>query len=553
MRKIFSFICFVLVSLMAMPCTNLIVGKKASTDGSVIISYSSDSYGMFSSLYYKPHMKHAKGTMRPVYHYETSNYLGEIPEAEETYQVTGFLNEYQLSIMETTFGGRPELDGGPGIMDYGSLMWIALERCKTAREAIKLIDELCQKYGYQCSGESFTIADKNEVWIMELIGKGKEEMGAVWVALRMPDDMISAHANHSRIRKFPLKDKENCLYSKDVISFARKKGYFTGKDKDFSFSEAYAPIDFGAKRYCEARVWSFFNKWAAEDMKPYLPYAMGEDVNPETKQPIDGIPHEMPLWVKPKQFLSTQDVKDMMRDHYEGTPMDITNGLGSLPWQMPYRVTPLSYKVDGKEYFNERPISTVQSSAIYVAQMRDWLPDYIGGVLWFGNDDANMVALTPIYSCLESVPDCYSAKHANATTFSFRNAYWVCNWVSNMVYYRYDLLFPELKTVRDRLEKDFNSVQDYMEAKAKEMGEAEGKKFLSDYSLRMSGMMLDEWMQLAQKLIVKYNDMCVKKVDGNGDYILTPGGEPVAPQRPGYPEHYLRKMVEESGDKYLIK
>ena len=233
--------------------------------------------------------------------------------------------------------------------------------------------------------------------------------------------------------------------------------------------------------------------------------------------------------------------------------MDITEGLGSLPWKMPYRVTPLSYKVDGKEYFNERPISTVQSSAIYVAQMRDWLPDYIGGVLWFGNDDANMVALTPIYSCLESVPDCYSAKHANATTFSFRNAYWVCNWVSNMVYYRYDLLFPELQAVRDRLEKDFNSVQDYMEAKAKEMGEAEGKKFLSDYSLRMSGMMLDEWMQLAQKLIVKYNDMCVKKVDEKGDYILTPGGEPVGPQRPGYPEHYLRKRVEESGDKYLIK
>jgi dipeptidase len=300
-------------------------------------------------------------------------------------------------------------------------------------------------------------------------------------------------------------------------------------------------------------VWSFFNKWAAEDMKPYMPYAMGEDVDPETKQPIEGVPHEMPLWVKSKKLLSTQDVKDMMRDHYEGTPMDITEGLGGLPWQMPYRVTPLSYKVDGKEYFNERPISTVQSSAIYVAQMRDYLPDYIGGVLWFGNDDANMVALTPIYSCLEAVPECYSQKLADATTFSFRNAYWMCNWVSNMVYYRYNLLFPELQTVRDRLEKDFNSVQALMESKAKEMGEAEGKKFLSDYSLRMSGMMMDEWMQLAQRIIVKYNDMCVKKVDENGDYILTPGGEPVAPQRPGYPQHYLRKMVEESGEKYLVK
>jgi len=553
MRKILTTLCLFLAAVAAMPCTNLIVGKKASKDGSVIISYSSDSYGMFSSLYYKPAGKHVKGTMRQLYDYESSNYLGEIPEAEETYRVTGFLNEHQLSIMETTFGGRSELEGGLGIMDYGSLMYVALERCKTAREAILLIDELCQKYGYRSSGESFSIADKNEVWIMELIGKGKEEIGAVWVARRVPDDMISAHANHSRIRQFPLKDKENCLYSKDVIAFARKKGYFNGKDKDFSFSEAYAPTGFGAQRYCEARVWSFFNKWAAEDMKPYLPYAMGEDINPETKQPVDGMPHEMPLWVKPKQLLCVQDVKDMMRDHYEGTPMDISTGLGGLPWNMPYRVTPLSYKVDGKEYFNERPISTVQSSAIYVAQMRDWLPDYIGGLLWFGNDDANMVALTPVYSCLESVPECYSAKLANATTFSFRNAYWMCNWVSNMVYYRYDLLFPELKAVRDKLEKDFNSVQDYMEKKAGEMSEAEGKKFLSDYSLRMAGMMMDEWMQLAQKLIVKYNDMCVKNVDENGDYILTPGGEPVSPLRPGYPEPYARKMVEESGDKYLVK
>lgn len=553
MQKLLALVCLMLASVSVMPCTNLIVGKKASADGSVMISYSSDSYGMFSSLYFRPRQKHAKGTMRPVYHYETSNYLGEIPEAEETYQVTGFLNEYQLSIMETTFGGRPELDGGPGIMDYGSLMWIALERCKTAREAIRLIDELCQKYGYQSSGESFSIADKNEAWIMELIGKGKDEMGAVWVARRIPDDMISAHANHSRIRRFPLKDKENCLYSKDVIAFARKKGYFDGKDKDFSFSEAYAPADFGAKRYCEARVWSFFNKWASEDMTPYLPYAMGEDMKPGSGEPLDGVPHEMPLWVKPKTLLTAQDVKDMMRDHYEGTPMDISEGLGALPWNMPYRVTPLEYKVDGKTYFNERPISTVQSSAIYVAQMRSWLPDYVGGLLWFGNDDANMVALTPIYSCLESVPECYSAKLANATTFSFRNAYWMCNWVSNMVYYRYELLFPELQTVRDRLEKDFNTLQKVMEDKAMAMEESEGRKFLSDYSIRMSGMMMDEWMQLAQRLIVKYNDMCVKKVDANGDYVVTPGGEPVAPERPGYPEPYLRKMVGESGDKYLVK
>ena len=531
-----------LASVQAFACTNLIVGKKASQDGSVIISYSADSYGAYGALSYLPGGKHQKGEMRALYHYETSNYLGEIPEVEETYTVVGLMNEHQLAIHETTFGGRPELENEEGLFDYGSLMYVTLQRAKNAREAIKIMTDLVAEYGYQSEGESFTIADPNEVWVMEMIGKGPGRKGAVWVAVRIPDDCISAHANQSRIRQFPLKDKANCLYSPDVITFAREKGFFSGKDADFSFSAAYAPADFGAMRFCEARVWSYFNRWAAEDMSAYLPYAKGEDPN-----------HPMPLYVRPKGLLSVQDVKDMMRDHYEGTPLEIQSDLGMGPWEMPYRPTPLSYEVDGKKYFNERPISTQQSSDVYVSQMRSWLPNHIGGVLWYANDDANMVALTPLYCCLQQVPDCFSPATADCFHFSFRSAYWVQNWVSNMVYYRYCDLFPELKAVRDRLEKDYRSLQTDVERKAAAMPEAEARRFLSDYSVRQAQGMLDEWNQLGQMLIVKYNDMAVKDVDEDGNYKRTPGGVQTAVKRPGYPEAFRRKIVKEAGARYEMK
>ena len=326
--------------LPALACTNFIVGRKASKDGSVIVSYSCDDYGAYGFMQFLPRGKHAKGEMRPLYHYESNNYLGEIPEASETYQVVGLMNEHQLTIHETTFGGREELcDTLTGLIDYGSLMYVTLQRAKTAREAIKVMTSLVEEYGYESEGESFSIADPQEAWIMDMIGKGPGRKGAVWVAVRIPDDCISGHANQSRIRQFPLKDKANCLYSKDVISFAREKGYFDGKDEDFSFSEAYAPTDFGAQRFCEARVWSFFNRWAADDMQPYLSYAMGETTD-----------NPMPLYVRPKSLLDVQDVKDMMRDHYEGTPMDITSDLGAGAWQMPYRPTPLRFEVDGSLY-----------------------------------------------------------------------------------------------------------------------------------------------------------------------------------------------------------
>lgn len=544
MKKLFLSVLALALGLMpALACTNLIVGKRASKDGSVIVSYSCDDYGAYGFMNFLPGGKHKPGEMRALYHYESNNYLGEIPEAEETYTVVGLMNEHQLTIHETTYGGREELcDTVSGLFDYGSLMYVTLQRARTARQAISVMTKLVEDYGYGSEGESFTIADPNEVWVMDMIGKGPGRKGAVWVAVRIPDDCISAHANHSRIRQFPLKDKENCIYSKDVISFAREKGFFSGKDKDFSFSEAYAPADFGAQRYCEARVWSYFNRWAAEDMMPYLSYAKGE-----TKD------NPMPLYVRPKAPLSVQDVKDMMRDHYEGTPLDIQGDLGMGAWEMPYRPTPLTYEVDGQKYFNERPISTQQTSNVYVDQMRSWLPDYIGGVSWFGNDDTNMVPLTPVYCCAESVPECYALKTADAFNFSLRSAYWVQNWVSNMVYLRYNLLFPELKAVRDRIEADFNSLQEDTEKKALAMSETEARKFLSAYSHRTAQSMMDDWNQLAQTLVVKYNDMAVKRMDENGQYEKTPGGNPRPVLRPGYPEGYRRKIVQDAGERYKLK
>lgn len=525
----------------ALACTNLIVGKKASKDGSVMVTYSCDDYGAFGFMSWLPGGKHKKGDMRALYHYESNNYLGEIPEAKETYSVIGLMNEFQLTIHETTFGGRPELEDSTGLIDYGSLMYVTLQRSRNAREAIKVMTDLVKDYGYNSGGESFSICDPNEAWILEMIGKGPGNKGAVWVAVRIPDDCISAHANQSRIRQFPLKDKENCIYSKDVISFAREKGYFNGKDEDFSFQAAYAPTDFGAQRYCEARVWSFFNRWTAEDMKPYLSYAMGQTAD-----------NPMPLYVKPRSPLSVQDVKEMMRDHYEGTPLSVLDDPGMGPWEMPYRPTPLSYEVDGKKYFNERPISTQQTSNYYVSQMRGWLPNHIGGVMWFGNDDANMTSPTPIYCCTQEAPECYSLNTANAFQFSFRSAYWVQNWVSNMVYYRYKDLFPELQQVRDRLDNDYNQLVAATDKEALAMSEADARRHLSAFSHRAAQSMLDEWMQLAQKLIVKYNDMAIKKVDENGNYLKTPGGNQQPVNRPGYPERFRKLLIRETGDRFLV-
>lgn len=524
-------------------CTNFIVGKKASADGSVICSYNADDYGLFIGLCHYPAGKHEKGSVRKIYDWDTNVYHGQIPEAEVTYNVIGNINEYQVSIGETTFGGREELVDTTGILDYGSLIYIALQRSKTAREAIKVMTTLTDKYGYCSGGETFTICDPNEAWIMEMIGKGPGRKGTVWVAVRIPDDAICAHANQSRIRTFNQKDKKNVMFSKDCITFAREKGWFSGKDADFNFCEAYAYPDFSGRRFCEARVWSFFNHFST-DMERYLPYAEGKVKDAEP----------MPLWIKPNRKVSVQDIQECMRDHYEGTPFSLDKDLGQGVWNMPYRPTPLTYKVDGKEYFNERPTSTQQTAFSYVAQLRSWLPRQIGGVLWFGNDDGNMVAYTPIYCGNTSQPECYNTKGADAVTFSMKNAFWVCNWVSNMVYPRYSLMFGSLKSVRDSLETSYFSAQAEIERKAMVLYDENPSlaiDFLTDYSIDKAQQMIDRWRQLGTYLIVKYNDMAIKP-DEDGRFIRTETGLGATVERPGFPENVAREIVKSSGDRYAV-
>lgn len=524
-------------------CTNFIVGKKASADGSVICSYNADDYGLFIGLCHYPAGKHEKGSVRKIYDWDTNVYHGQIPEAEVTYNVIGNINEYQVSIGETTFGGREELVDTTGVLDYGSLIYIALQRSKTAREAIKVMTTLTDKYGYCSGGETFTICDPNEAWIMEMIGKGPGRKGTVWVAVRIPDDAICAHANQSRIRTFNQKDKKNVMFSKDCITFAREKGWFSGKDADFSFCEAYAYPDFSGRRFCEARVWSFFNHFST-DMERYLPYAEGKVKDAEP----------MPLWIKPNRKVSVQDIQECMRDHYEGTPFSLDKDPGQGVWNMPYRPTPLTYKVDGKEYFNERPTSTQQTAFSYVAQLRSWLPRQIGGMLWFGNDDGNMVAYTPVYCGNTSQPECYNTKGADAVTFSMKNAFWVCNWVSNMVYPRYSLMFGSLKSVRDSLETSYFSAQAEIERKAMVLYDENPSlaiDFLTDYSIDKAQQMIDRWRQLGTYLIVKYNDMAIKP-DEDGRFIRTETGLGATVERPGFPENVAREIVKSSGDRYAV-
>ena len=526
-------------------CSNFIVGKKASVDGSVMCSYSADDYGMFQNLCHYPAAKHAKGEMRKIFDWDSNKYYGEIPEAAETYNVIGNINEWQVTIGETTYGGREEMVDSTGIMDYGSLIYVALQRSKTAREAIKVMTTLANTYGYNSGGETFTICDPNEAWIMEMMGKGAGSKGAVWVALRIPDDAICAHANQSRIGKFNMKDKKNVMYAKDVVSFARSKGWFKGKDADFSWKMAYAKPDFSGRRFCDARAWAMLNHFY--DMSPYLDWALGK--NPDAQ--------DMPLWVVPNKKVSVQDVENVMRDHYEGTPLSVADGsdIGGGIWEMPYRPTPLMYKVDGKQYFNERPVSTQQSGFVFVSQMRSWLPREIGGVFWFANDDANMAAFTPVYCSMTERPECYNTPGVDAVHFSKKNAYWVCNMTSNMVYPRYSLMFPTLKEVRDSLDNSYFAAQAGVEKKAQELyaqNPQAAVKYLNDYSVEKAQQMLGRWNQLFEFMVVKYNDMIIKPTDKNGTFKKTPYGLGATPVRPGYPEKFAKQLVKQSGDKFLV-
>lgn len=528
-----------LTPVLAWPCTSLIAGKKATADGSVLVTYAADSHTLYGELYHTPAADHAPGSMRKVYEWDTGKYLGEIPQVAHTYSTVGNTNEHGLTIAESTWGGRPELNDTTGIIDYGSLIYITLERAKTAREALDVMTSLVKDYGYHSSGESFTIADPNEAWVMELIGKGGKEKGAVWVARRIPDDCISGHANHPRIHQFPLNDKENTIYSPDVIDFARKQGYYKGKDKDFSFSLAYGELDGTATRGCDGRVWSYFNRFA-DGMDKYLPWVMEADGDP------------FPLWVKPDRQLTLGDMRDMMRDHFEGTPMDMTQDIGAGPYKVPYRWRPMTFKVDGKEYLNERAIATQQTGFSFVSQMNEQFPDAMKGILWFGVDDANTCVYVPMYCTITEIPYEFAPGNGDMLTLSWDAAFWVNNYVANQAYNRYSQMIPDIRRVQQNEESTLENEVQMLLSWVKSLSPEEARKMVNNHSLMASTRYLKNYKALGDYLLVKYLDGNVKK-EKDGKFERTPEGVCVSPSFPGYDERYYRSIVEDAGDRLLIK
>lgn len=534
-------------------CTNILITKGASADGSVMVTYSADAHVLYGELYFKPAKVWPKGSMLAIYEWDTGKYLGEIAQLEKTYQTVGNMNEHQLTITETTFGGRSELYDPDGIMDYGSLIYITLQRAKTAREAIKVMTDLVEKYGYASSGESFSIADKNEVWILELIGKGSKKVngvnvnkGAVWVAVQIPDGYISAHANQARIHQFLKTDKNNSIYSPDVISFAREMGYFTGKDEDFSFCDAYAPLDFGALRGCEARVWSAFNilgegMIGEHSSDYYLDYAMG--YNKENR---------MPLYIKPAQKVNLGQVADVMRDHYEGTPMDMTTDIGAGGEGLPYRWRPMHFEVDGVEYLNERAIGTQQTGFWILCQSRDWLPNEIGGILWFGVDDAATSCLTPIYTSSLEIPECFAEGNGDMLTYSETSAFWLFSRVANAAYLRYNVIAPEIMAAAKNHEltcvEEIPAIDQQAYAQLKKDPQ-QARRILTDYSLRKADEMFKTWKELDVYLLVKYIDGNIKRQNEDGSFMYNKHTEkiPANPIQPGYSQKWKESVVKDNG------
>ena len=560
-------------------CTNVIVTRGASADGSCLVSYAADSHWLYGELYFKPQADWATGSKLKVYDWDSGKYLGEIEQVPHTYKTIGNMNEHQLIIAETTFGGRHGLNNPDAIMDYGSLIYITLQRARTAREAIRLMDELTQKYGYYSEGESFSIADKEEAWIMEMVGKGAEK-GSVWVARRIPDGYISGHANQSRITTFPLDDPDNCLYSEDVISFARKMGWFDGKDEEFSFRDAYCPLDFGGLRGCEARVWSAFNilgkgKFAYEDggslvekdSYDYVDYAMGH--NPA---------NNMPLWIKPAAKVSVKDVADVMRDHYEGTPMDMTQDIGAGGNALPYRWRPMGFTYDGKEYTNERAIATQQTAFWFVGQSRGNYPDVLGGIIWFGTDDAATSYVTPIYTNSEIVPECFREGNGDMLTYSSTSSFWLNNRVANACYKMYNYMAPFVREHIDRFENsqisegvpqtDAKALELYNDIAEKEMkkqskknpgydpmtdtGDAflQVKQYLTSYSVSTADAIFSAWKKMEETLLVKFIDGNVKAQNEDGTFVHSPESEsiPDGLTQPGYTEYWKEAVAHFHGD-----
>lgn len=580
MRRLSTAIIAVMAAALCMntesrACTNVLVTKGASTDGSNMISYAADSHQLYGELYYAPAGIWNAGDMRQINEWDTGRYLGAIPQISRTYQRVGNMNEHQLIIAETTYGGRHELEDPKGVMDYGSLIYVALERAKTAREAIDVIVDLANTYGYFSSGESFSIADKDEVWVMDLIGKGPDNKGIVWVARRVPDGYICAHANQARISTFPLDDPENCIYAPDVISFAREKGYFNGKDEEFSFCDAYAPLDFGGMRGCEARAWSAFNilcdgkftfvdengNEVTKDAYEYIGYAMGYD---KAKR--------FPLFVKPSRKISVKDVADVMRDHYEGTPMDMTTDIGAGGNALPYRWRPMYFKHEGKEYANERAIATQQTGFWFVGQARGQYPDEIGGINWFGCDDAATSYLTPIYTCTKEVPECFRVGNGNMITYSPTSAFWMTNRVANACYKAYNIMFPTVDAEIDAWENAMMEAVKAADAEALKLYKTAGAKpvkkirrndkarktidrysavrdYLTAFSVDNAQKIFDKWVALEQLLLVKYIDGNVKAQDENGNFI-TNGHTDCIPDgiiQPGYTEKWKQAVAEDNG------
>ena len=557
MNKTIITLFILLAAIPAMACTNLIVGKGASADGSVMCSYNCDGFGFSGSLFYSPAGRHAPGEQIAIHGWGPVRPGRYVAQVDYTYNVVGLMNEKQVTIVETTFDGRLELVNRDGLLDYFSLMRLALQRSATAREAIGCMAALVEEYGYNSSGESITVCDPNEAWIMEIIGKGPDRKGAVWVALRIPDDCICAHANLSRIRQFPLEKKRSfksisskslrhinrpeveCVYAHDVITLARELGYYSGADDGFSFRDAYCPIDFENVRYADARVWSFFRHHTADDeMDKYLPYINGH---------FDQCDH-LPLWIKPNQPLSLRDLQADMRDHFEGTPLDMTADMTAGPWGMPVRPLPMQFKAsDGTPYFRERPIATQQSGFTMTCQMRSWLPDDVGGVTWFNCDDAAMVAYVPLYCCLTQVPDCFRPENNPRNEFSFQSAFWMNNWVANMVYPRYSMMIGDLRQAQCELEDYYHADQDSVLAALEDMTPGDRRDYLNRKSIAYADRMMSRWEALAKYLIVKYNDQVIRRVGDDGQF------QRWGYDTPGYNQQFIDAIGPATGKRYQLK
>ena len=555
MKKIYAALLLALLpAVYSLACTNVIVTKGASADGSVMVTYAADSHQLYGCLYFNPGKLWKEGSMLKVINWDEGNYMGEIPQPERTFQQVGNMNQHQLIITETTFGGREELWNGGGIMDYGSLIFTTLQRARTAREAIATMDTLTAKYGYPSEGESFSIADKDEAWIMEMVSKG-DGSGAVWVALRIPDGYISAHANQARIQTFPLDDPENCLYSADVISFARERGWFSGPDSQFSFSDVYNPVDFGGARFCDSRAWSAFNilcdgafEWEDADgvhtaaAGDYLDYAMGHNLQ-----------HRMPLWVKPARKVTLSALADVMRDHFEGTPMDMTEDVGAGCNSLPYRWRPMEWELDGKTYVHERAIATQQTGYWILCQARGWLPDEVGGIIWFGVDDAATSALTPVYTNVDAVPMPFAEGNGSMTEYSPTSAFWQFNKVTHFAYLFYDRVAPELRREIAAYEQlCFKKVAETDAAALRQLEKGNRRKaikLMTEASGSLASDLMIRWKALEKEMLVKYLDGNVKVQDADGNYKMNVDGTkiPASPKHPRQRERWLRGIVNDHG------